>query len=348
MNSKISYDIINSTNTNFYVKHKGGLEYQVSKMSNFASYEEAYLVVVVKGEDVNSVRVNSARGLTKLDKLILSNLEYSLERKKEENLTWNYKEYDLRIKVDLTREVWEEEDTYHSELLGCTIYVGDCYRETPALNTPGMTINALKEKISRWDGLATGVYMNDPEGEFDQLFTNLYGRVFKVPVVKDVNQPSGVYIFPPNNPGNSKGQYHSFERLNNKLLSELGLYKSRVEAGRGEVAESVNRLHKEINDLRTNNDKQRLVIEKQEQELNKHQFELTSLKSQHKLELASLKSLFDIQKQETKLKELSTKNQLEVTKTRLEENNIGSLVKALTVVGGIGLGAYKAYQNWSE
>lgn len=346
----ITTDFINMSSENVFIKYKGGLEIDVPKINSIVGVEERYLLVKIKGGDFSYIKVNTMRGLTKLDRRLLELIEDRKESSlKEKDVgLWGVRDVDISIKVDLHSELDEGHGSYHSEILGGTFYVGDIYKNSPALNTPGMTISELKDSVKKWGGLTTGIFINDLDGEFDTLFTNMYGKTYRIPVVKDTEREQGVYIIKPSEVGNSTGEFYSFNSLDNKKLLELGLYKSRSEAGKGEVAESINRLNKEINYYKDECNKKESIIEKQKQEISKHQLEISGLKTQHRLEVSSMKATLDLIKQENKIKEIATKNQLETTKSRLDDNNIGALVKAIGIVGGIGLGAYKAYQNWSE
>lgn len=345
---KLEYDIVNVSNEPIHVKAKGGIGYRIKAMKEVVSYGEQYVIVQLKAVDYESLKINSNNSLSKFDKVLLSKLEERFNSLKEEETSkiWGFNKGDVIVTIYLEDNLKEYNEGIHSEILGITLYQGDKFYAEDALGTPGETIETLRENHN-WEGLGSCVVINDVEGVCDPLYCNLLGKTYRVPVVKNKGRHDGLYYLKPTTKGLTGGSYYSFDQLDDKLLQELGLYKSKNDAARGEVAENVNRLMKEKKDLTIELDKSYSNNKRLELELTKQQNELSTIKAQHRIEITSLKSTLDILKQENKVKEISTKNQLEVTRSRLENNNVGELVKVLTLLGGLGLGAYKAYKNWS-
>lgn len=380
------FQLYNQSKIPLVVKFKGGIGYTISCNADIGdpAVAEAGAQIVVSVSNVVLKNLTfSKNALTILDREILNN--FSEWKRKGDSNGWMYNHPGSQrsVTIKLDAGYIDRYDAIHSELLGITIYRGLDKLDRPALNTPeDFLIQTLgldgedddDEEIYWEEGMIkcpkTGLhyvsFVNDPGHEDEPFFTNVSGKAYRVPVLREHGMHPGYYVgvsesskpchirFGIDNINELDLQYYTFGMLKEKgVLESLGLFRSMKACEENGNLEKIQGLEVKIKDL--NKDLSKVqeqlkttkdLLSKSEETIKHNAEEMLHMKRKFENENEHLKrrladekennkNLSRVNAESQKIRELTTKFHTDQLKSKTELNYWGEFAKMFSVFAGV-------------
>lgn len=367
---RMRYRVTNASSDELIVKIKGGLSYIIRQSKEATFDRERFIYVTLENILLDNLRVDEDQALSKLDRVILR--EINLEKRRIQETTAEYFKTlpnDLTTRIRLTEDLVERNNAIHSELLGVTLYCGGENVYQPSLNTPDQTFAELFEDYNKDEtikadgGLHYFVYINDPQRISKPTYTNVMGKAVEVPIVMDSKRLPGLYIGLFTGIEPRETLYYTFETLTDKKAAALGLFQSKKECQEGgnterylsaenknrDLIKDNGRLSDQVENITTLLGKADVTIaglvSENTQLKHDHKNEIKQLKMEHNFELTQVRNQSkisaDMFKFESRIKDASTKANLDFIKQKSDHNNWGEIAKAVGTLAGVAFTGYK-------
>lgn len=363
---RLEYRVTNFSNEEMVVKTRGGLNYIIRKSKQLVGGSGSRKVFIklcnVRFQDL---WLDPASARTRFDQHVMSTIQAERDHI-QEHQTFGFDRFshDINVTVNLTRDLADENDAIHSDILGVTFFGSPEQAGYSPIDTPDYTLAELfdvetDEHQAPKGGLHYFIHLNDPMSTQQPYYTNVMGKAVQVPIVNNPEIQPGLYVglsysnVPPTK------LYYPFAQVDKETLDFLGLFKTRADCELGGnterylAAESrlkttqtqLNKTQSEyesvVNLLEKAQEKAADLDDELSQLRRDHRYEIQTLKQDHRMELSKLQFTSDTNKAKSEIDRSIIKASADLTKQRSSANNWGEIAKA---AGAIATVLFTGYQ----
>lgn len=352
----MNYSVNNQSNSAVIVKHKGGMSYIVPPSTDSTVINRQEIIVTVHCKDIEQIVFSHSEALTRLDKAILKELENERRRIVRDDFYFS-KSKTLSCKLDLSANyVDKETDAIQSELFGFSLYNGIQNRDKVAVGTPLWTLTDVLDEtreLSDRKGILRYVcFVNDPGRVSQPYYINMLGSAVKVPVIRDNDIDTGLYIVYLHSDRPRQNIYYAFENINKEVLERNGLFDNKHDCEKGGNTERFTRAEELNKSLKKSLDTAYSDLETAKaaaarfENLNKAlTTDIAELKYQNSVELSRInythKTEMTHMKHDLRMKENISKANLDFAKQKVAHVYWGDFAKAIGAIAGAGFAGYK-------